>query len=572
MSIKMEKLARFIGRKQGVSAGFAAALCGALALAAAAQETVVTQASVEVASQLDELNGMHIPAKYVSIHVDGGDMRQVLNSFAMQANRNIVLGPEVTNNMVTIHLNNVQWDNALDVILKPYGYGYRQVGDATVVGELNKLKLLEAVEPLQSRIYQLQYLDASDVDGIIKGMLSPRGTNSIITAKGQKGWKDLASKSSRSTKGSGTSLEMRAREDDQIYSKTIVVTDVPSVLDNVSKTLTEIDRMPQQILVEARFMEVNEDFLRDIGVEMGGSFDIDGAPISLMDQFFSATPGVFEPKSEDVTGVRSALNTLRDTTEGDTDTTLTLTPDSLNLNTYGQLSASGRNWGLFISMLEEDEDTKTLSAPKVLTLNNQEAAIVVGTRYPIIESQFDSGSTGSVKSESLSYYESIGIQLNVVPQICAGDFIKMVVRPSVTEIVGFSGLNDYPIIKTRDTETQVLAANSETIVIGGLLEERKSAGVFKVPYLGDIPYIGRLFRRDTADNKTIDLLIFISATVVDEDNYDLIVEKMDTEDGETAVIDLMEDAPFSGLPEDIPQAAMVDSPADETDPMMDAME
>lgn len=506
----------------------AVALCALLALPAVAQEeeAVAPLASVEFSADAGaEINGKATPAEYVSIHVDGGEMRQVLNSFAMQANRNIVIGPEVTNDSVNIHLNNVQWENALDVILKPYGYGFRQVGDATVVGELSRLRALETVEPLQSRIYKLKYLDASDVDSIITGMLSPRGSHNVITAQGQKGWKDLGQKAQRRNyQGSGVSNEMRAREEEQVYSKTIVVTDVPSVLDRVAQTLADIDQIPRQILVEARFMEVNEDFLRDIGVELGGFFEIDGNPVGAADQFFSATPNAFNPKSADVTGKRGLLNTLLDTDPSDSNIALTETPGSLNLSTFGQVFANGKNWSVLISMLEENEDTKTLSAPKVLTLDNQEAAIVVGTRYPIISSTTTAGNS-TTKSEQLEYYESIGIQLNVVPQICADGYIRMIVRPSVTEIIDEIGINGYPVIKTRDTETQILAADGETIVIGGLLDERETDGVFKVPFLGDIPFLGRLFRRDTTDNMTVDLLIFISATVVDADNYDLIIEK-----------------------------------------------
>jgi len=174
-----------------------------------------------------------VVADYVSIQVDGGTIRQVLNAFAIQTKRNVVIGPEVTNDVVTIHLTDVQWDNALDVILKPYGYGYREVGNAIVIGELGKLKSLEAVEPLQSRVYQMRYLDAGDVQDIIKGQLSPRGTMSFITARGQEGW-DFGSAQRRATSRSGSTLEKRERmEDDRAKSKTIVISDVPSVLDRI---------------------------------------------------------------------------------------------------------------------------------------------------------------------------------------------------------------------------------------------------------------------------------------------------------------------------------------------------
>ena len=476
---------------------------------------------VELTANGEVASSDSVPAEFVSIHVDGGAMRQVLNSFAMQANRNIVLGPDVTNDTVTIHLNNVQWDNALDVILKPYGYGYREIGNAIVIGELSRLKTLEAVEPLQSRVFKLHYLDANDVRDIIEAQLSSRGKMSIITARGQKGW-SFGSTQRRSYSRSGSSLQKRVREEGEeklAKSKTVVVSDVPSVLDSVAETLAKIDRMPQQVLIESKFMEVNEDLLRDIGVQMRGDFRIEGHAVDLAQGFFQTAPNAFGALSED------------------------LQASAAKPKAFGTISAGGLgdSWALFISLIEEDEDTKTLSAPNVLTLNNQEATIIIGGKFPIIESDV-SGDSGNV-SVSLDYYESIGIQLNVVPQICDDGYINMIVHPSVSSIEGFvsagvgssrtigtntnanTPLAEYPVIKIREVETQILVADDETIVIGGLLDERVTEGVFKVPFLGDIPFLGHLFRRTTKDTEMIDLLIFLTATIVNEDNYDTILEE-----------------------------------------------
>ncbi len=509
----MRKFIQFNTRFHWLLTGTVAiALSVAFIHSASAQEN---PAPVELTANGEVAPGDGVPAEFVSIHVDGGAMRQVLNSFAMQANRNIVIGPEVTNDLVTIHLNNVQWDNALDVILKPYGYGYREVGNAIVIGELNQLKTLEAVEPLQSRVYKLSYLDANDVRDIIEAQLSPRGKMSVITARGHKGW-DFGSAQRRSYSRSGASLQKRERlEGNELAkSKTIVISDVPSVLNSIAETLAEIDQIPRQVLIEAKFMEVNEDLLRDIGVQMSGDFTVDNSPVYLAQDFFKDAPNAFNALSEDLQA-SAAL------------------PSS-----YGTLTAGGSHWDLFISMIEEDEDTETLSSPKVLTLNNQEATIIVGTKFPIIESDVSGGNNSDAVTVSLDYYESIGIQLNVVPQICDDDYINMIVHPSVSSIEGFASagvgsinttnntpLAQYPIIKTREVETQILVANSETIMIGGLLEERETEGVFKIPLLGDIPFLGHFFKRTTKDTRTIDLLIFLSATVVDENNYDTILEE-----------------------------------------------
>ena len=227
------------------------------------------------------------------------------------------------------------------------------------------------------------------------------------------------------------------------------------------------------------------------------------------------------------------------------------TPSSLAL---GDNSFNALGWDAsmeataIINLLQKDDDTKVLSAPRILTLNNQEATIIVGQKFPIIKTEINESSSTSAptKSTELERYESTGIQLNVVPQICDDGNINMIVHPSVSTVVGFETIraNDeilvrYPVINTREAETQIMAKDGETIVIGGLLEERTNEEVQKLPLLGSIPLFGRLFHRNTADNVTIDLLIFLSATVVDEDNYDMILAEEE---------ELIEDEPMMEYP------------------------
>jgi type II secretory pathway component GspD/PulD (secretin) len=167
-----------------------------------------------------------------------------------------------------------------------------------------------------------------------------------------------------------------------------------------------------------------------------------------------------------------------------------------------------------------------------LTQNNQEAAILVGEKYPIIESQNNGSAGGStaVTSTTLSYYENIGIQLNVIPQICADDYINMIVHPTVSSIDGFvgggvtTGTNTqsgtlYPRLKVREAQTQVMLRSQDTIAIGGLQNEVDEDSRYGVPFLMDIPFLGRLFRRDTTTTQKIDLLILIKATIIDDETY-----------------------------------------------------
>jgi type II secretory pathway component GspD/PulD (secretin) len=510
----------------------------ALSLTAVAQtapaEQPAPQATIKVETLTAAASAQEAPpADYVSIHVDGGTLRQVLNAFSMQTQRNVVIGPEVVSEGVSIHLNNVRWDEALDVILKPYGFGYRKVGDTVVVSKLDKLASLSAVEPLETKVFNLKYLDASDVQDIIKAQLSSRGTISVASARGQKGWKFATqsdAKSSESAVMLGKLERVADDKDDQqdrSRSKTLIVTDVPGSLARVADVLAEVDKIPRQVLVESRFMEVNNTLLKEVGLQLD--------PISLkLDIVNLGQAGSGGDESFNQTGWKSTLSAAA-----------------------------------IIDLLQKDEDTKVLSAPRILTLNNQEATIVVGQKFPIVktEIQNNTGNDNPTKSTELERYENSGIQLSVVPQICDGNFINMIVHPSVVNFVGFEVVrNDdgtdlvrYPIINTRETETQIMTKNGETIVIGGLLEDQKKEGVRKVPLLGDIPLLGRMFRRNTSDNYTKDLLIFISATIVNEKNYDTIVAKegqaeMSGEPAVKEIYDTLQVSPAAG--EAVPAGTM----------------
>ena len=171
-------------------------------------------------------------------------------------------------------------------------------------------------------------------------------------------------------------------------------------------------------------------------------------------------------------------------------------------------------------------DANTLSAPRIMTLNNQEATILVGQKYPLITTSI-STQTNQVTGSTLDRYQDIGIQLNVVPQICDNEYINMIIHPAVTSYTTTlktkteSGviLSEYPIIDTRETETQILLKDGETVVIGGLLKDVKTQSKTGVPFLGKIPLFGLLFQRQTNDIEKIDLLIFITARIIKEGEF-----------------------------------------------------
>lgn len=443
----------------------------------------------------------------VTLNVENGNMVQILNAFSLQTGKSIVIGPEVVSTNVNMHLNDVQWDNALEIILKPYGYGYTVTGNALVINRLDEIASVQAVEPLKSEVFVLNYLDASDIKETIGMHLSPRGSMSVLLRKGLVGWKNNTANQNSSNSGStlGKRERKEASTEELQKSKTFIITDIPSVLARVKTMIEQIDIQPKQVLIEATFMEVNVNYLRDIGVDFTLKKDNETvADANTKTLFSSITPNGFNAAAADLAG--NPLNV----------------GGIFSVTTFGDPDVN-----ILLQLLQEDDDSNLLSAPKVLTLNNQEATIIVGTKYPIIRSE-TSGDTATT-STSLDSYENIGIQLNVVPQVCAANQINMIVHPSVSEkegetsgvtvTSGITALTAYPIVSIREVETQIILTSGETAVIGGLMTQRDGKSTFKVPLLGDIPILGRLFRRNVNSTENIELLVFLKATVINPDAY-----------------------------------------------------
>lgn len=460
-------------------------------------------------------------SEFVTINVKDANISEVLKAYSLQTGQSIVVGPDVVSENVNVRLNNIPWEEALDVILKPYGFGYQVIGDTIVINKLENIVTVEGIEPLDSRVFKLSFLDAYDVQAIVEAQLSARGKFTILETKSLPGWEFGGQGSS----GAATSAGIRERKQKQEIqkSKTFVVTDVPAMITKIENIIEEMDLMPDQVLIEAKFLEISSGGLSDIGLEY----------INAVESVNEATltaggTGGLQPSLVD----DSMLKVLNMTTGF-------LDPlDARAAGGYGQDSGIRLShsvlgdWGaeMLFAFMAQDDDANVLSAPRVLTLNNQEAAILVGQKYPIIESQNNSGSGSSITSTSLDYYENIGIQLNVIPQVCADNYVNMIVHPAVSEIAGFeagvvTGGSDvqsgtqYPILKIREAETQIMLQSDSTAIIGGLQTERDKELIKKVPFLGDIPFIGRLFRRETITEEKIDLLIFIKASVIEESEY-----------------------------------------------------
>lgn len=485
-----------------------------------AQEPATSKAEGEALQVAQGAVPVPLETEMITLDFKEAEIQTVLKALARKARVNIVTGKEVVG-LVTIHLEGVTWEQALDTIVKTYGFAYEKDENVILVSTMEEtkarreaMKELVEIEPVVTKVIQLNYLDAADVKTFLEPQLTAQGKISVLTVTGQKGWSFGTAEGG----GAGGDKERQRAKRETARSKAIVVTDTPTTIDRLEKILDRIDVMPKQILIEARIMEVSRDLLRDIGLEVGtgtssttlstssgfvsstssrtfsnvtleekAGADRTSFGGSVLNQFLS--PSVFVPKNTGITAANTGLSLLLRRLKGD-------------------------QYEMLLRALEEDVRTNTLSAPHILTLSGQEARILVGTKYPILQTQV-SGTTSTTTTTTLEYYQDIGIELFVVPQVSGDRHVDLIIHPVVSARTGTVGTNAYPILDVREAETQIVSEQGETIVIGGLLKDVKAKSRVGLPFLGQLPIVGPLFSRSTTDIEKIDLLIFITARIIE---------------------------------------------------------
>jgi type IV pilus secretin PilQ/predicted competence protein len=521
----------------------------AYSYAAQDAEVVINVPAVNPSPQVAEITTS--PGN-VSMDFKEADINNVLKIISYKSGINIVTTPDVIGN-VSVRLTDVPWEVALGVILKTYGFGYQRQGNVILVTKIENVAKIAAEESLQTDIITLKFLDAQDAQKIIIPLLSPRGKISVLYSRGQKGWQfgtfkigrdasssaALAKEAAGETRSETLSYEKndkgetvmkKADFDPAIKSKMLVITDTASSLDTIRNIiLPKIDVKPKQVLIETKIIEVNRNKLRDIGLDWGlGSIDA-----ATTNAITTQTKGSIATGGHTGTIATTSNPLVPSLFNPATSTILGYQP----YNAGGEFifqKLTGTKFEAVIHALEDNADTNTLSAPSILTLDNQEASMLVGYHTPILESTVTAGTSGtnSTITQTLDYYQEIGIRLNVVPQISEEGYINMIIHPSITSsnssvtATSTAGdpdnatTTDYPIIDVREVQTQVLLKDKETIVIGGLLKDVKGKETIGIPFLKDIPWgIGKLFGRETTTNTKIDLLIFITARIILENEY-----------------------------------------------------
>jgi type IV pilus assembly protein PilQ len=440
-------------------------------------------------SETREYEGQRLTLNFQDI-----ETRAVLQLLAETSGRNIVVSDTVQGN-VTLRLRNVPWDQALDIVMTTKGLDMRQNGNVIIVApaeeiaaretaDLEAQQAISELEPLYSEFLQVNYAKASDLSMLISG----EGENSMLSDRGT------------------------IAVDDR--TNTLLVQDTAESLQDIRRMVRTLDVPIKQVLIESRIVVVNDDFSRDLGMRLG---------VTAFKE--NSTDGVTVISGSGTgtdTMVGSALDNLADPGNG------TIFP--LDLPTLGNrynvsvpiADAAGRFSlavlesdylvDLELTALEAEGRGEIVSTPRVITANQKEASIEQGVEIPYQQSASSGATTVQFKKAVLS--------LTVTPQITPDNNIIMDLRvhkDNVGDIISTGGLGGtVPSIDTRAVETQVLVADGQTVVLGGIYETERRETINKVPYLGDIPFIGAMFRSKQRLNNKAELLIFVTPRILDE--------------------------------------------------------
>ena len=419
-----------------------------------------------------------ISDELVSLNFYQADITEVFRVLAEQSGINFVYGTDVKGTL-TLFLDKVTFDNAFRSVLKLNGLVAQKEAENIIrIVSPDKLKEERGKAVRITRKFALKYTTAEDIKEQFQGM-EFGGVNAIV-------------KTDKTT-------------------NSLVITSTPEGLEEYAKIIGELDVMPRQVMIEARLMEMSIDNVPiDIGVDWSVARDFNNRSERGSQTDDLITIGrTFDP------------NVYGNSEGFDTNQPAVLSPanggSGVNLTPYipttGGLLRIGSvlnktRFNLTLAALSQSKNVKELSHPKVITLNNEEAKILVGDKIPVKEKSVDQG----VMTESTKYLDT-GIKLSVTPTINEDGYITLVVHP---EVSSYSPSGDSFVISSREAQTKVLIKNGDTIVIGGLISEKEVVNYNKVPVLGDIPVIGFLFKHKKITKQRTELIVFVTANIVEQ--------------------------------------------------------
>ena len=468
----------------------------------------LSQEEVEEKRKAFEFAGEKLSLNFQDIKV-----RSVLQLIADFTSLNLVTSDSVKGS-ITLRLQDVPWDQALDLILKTKGLDKRQIGNVLMVApaaeiaerefqEIETRKQLEELAPLQTEFVRIRYANAGDIFNLFQA--ADGGGSDGLEGDGGA---DAAG-------ATGSILSPRGRVVVDERTNTIVITDTAEKIEDFKYLVANIDVPLRQVLVEARIVIANDSFDEQIGIQWGGGTadQGDGNRFGLTGSFDSllSEAGTDLDERTDIFSFANNNGSIEFPDANFVDLGIASNlgqPQSIAL---GYLSDNSF-LGLELSAIAAEGRGEVVSQPKLITGDKQEAEIKTGEEIPFIESSASGRSTVSFREAVLS--------LKVTPSITPDNrlILDLVIKQdSRSEDLVFGENNSsVPIILTNEITTQALVDNGKTIVLGGVFTETELEQETKVPLLGDLPLLGRLFKRTTMNNAKSELLIFITPRILSD--------------------------------------------------------
>jgi type IV pilus assembly protein PilQ len=420
-------------------------------------------AAIEILNEGGLMDGKEYVGRRISLDFKDVEIADVLRLIAEVSDLNVIAGDEVTGS-VTIRLVDVPWDQALDVILLTKGLGFIRIGNvlriaaADLLAQEEEMRLQErrAKEKLEDLVVKLQpvnYADVGDVSGMVKQLLTPRGTVNTDTR-----------------------------------TNTLIIKDIPSVIDEATALVKAVDTMTPQVMIEAKIVEASLDFSREFGaVWTFGTNPVTEATLGGRDYTFTGG-------SDDGWGNQVVFGNP-----------ITANPTGL-VNLAASVLDDKFNYEVQIQAAETNGDGKVISSPRIVTLDNSEAAIQQGVSIPF--QTFENGDA------QLEFVDAV-LQLKVTPHITSDRSIIMAIEVSrnAPDDSVFT-LTGSPAIAKNQVKTETLVKDGQTLVLGGIYVIDKSERQSRVPYLHKIPMLGAAFRSDEFTDSRKELLVFVTPRVV----------------------------------------------------------
>ena len=390
--------------------------------------------------------GKGVGSNRITLDAQGADIKTVLRTISDYSGKNIVYGPDVKGE-VYVHIKDVPWEEALDILLRAHGYGYREEFGMIRVAEIERLTKeeleIQSAErkkddllPLQTKIIFVNNSNAEEMQRALQNMVSQRGKLDV-------------------DKGSNS----------------LIVNDTEPVIEKIGEMVKTLDKKTYQVDINAKLVDIDVEATRQLGIDW-----------SMLNLHASGFSGI---------GSAEVSNPI---------------PISAGTVKFGTV----RSWGelnVILQMLEKTNKANIISNPRITTMDNREASILVGKEIPLI--------VADMAGNPITELTKIGIMLKVIPHVNADRTITLDLHPEVSDLQSESSTASGIIISTNEADTRVVVQNGATAVIGGLIKNSQTNVRQGVPILKDIPFLGWLFSTNSKADKKEELVIFVTPTIVE---------------------------------------------------------